>query len=86
MNRAGCVKMADTSPPTTSTSARPPNPADRDRIALEVALLMRFHPARSNGMAVPIWVRLPITLEIREDKEDPFPLIPPDPRPGQRRG
>jgi TonB family protein len=57
-----------------------------DRIALEVALLMRFHPARSNGMAVPIWVRLPITLEIREDKEDPFPLIPPDPRPGQRRG
>jgi hypothetical protein len=45
---------------------------DIDRIVLEVAGGMTFHPARLNGRAVEVWSRVPVTL------------IPPPPATGSR--
>jgi hypothetical protein len=45
-----------------------------DRLALEVAALMRFHPARLNGAAVPVWSRIPLTLRVERSRTPPEPL------------
>jgi TonB family protein len=37
-----------------------------DRIALDAARVMRFLPARRNGQAVPIWVALPLLIDLGE--------------------
>lgn len=55
-----------------------------DRIALAVAGIMRFHPARLNGRAVRVWTQFDVTLQTEEpdggDRRSPFPPPPPPTR------